>query len=61
MRYNTPRRGATAVGNRTFEWGARTYVMGVLNVTPDSFSGDGVGSDVDAAVHRALGRRPGPT
>ena len=55
MRYNTPRRGATAVGNRTFEWGARTYVMGVLNVTPDSFSGDGVGNDVDAAVRRALG------
>ena len=25
-----------------FEWGARTYVMGVLNVTPDSFSGDGL-------------------
>ncbi len=30
------------VGNFTFEWGARTYVMGVLNVTPDSFSGDGL-------------------
>ncbi|MCL4531050.1 MAG: dihydropteroate synthase [Chloroflexi bacterium] len=26
----------------TFEWGARTYVMGVLNITPDSFSGDGL-------------------
>ncbi len=25
-----------------FEWGKRTYVMGILNVTPDSFSGDGV-------------------
>src|SRR5260221_4611709 len=23
-------------------WGARTYVMGVLNITPDSFSGDGL-------------------
>lgn len=30
------------VGNRTLEWGARTYVMGILNVTPDSFSGDGL-------------------
>nr|HRC61748.1 dihydropteroate synthase [Dehalococcoidia bacterium] len=30
------------IGNRTFEWGARTYIMGILNVTPDSFSGDGV-------------------
>ena len=28
--------------------------MGVLNVTPDSFSGDGVGSDIDAAVEQAL-------
>ncbi len=54
MRYNTPRRGETAVGNRTFDWGARTYVMGVLNVTPDSFSGDGVGGNVNAAVRRAL-------
>jgi len=34
-------------------WGERTYVMGILNVTPDSFSGDGVGSDVRAAVARA--------
>lgn len=30
------------VGNFVFEWGARTYVMGVLNITPDSFSGDGL-------------------
>ena len=26
----------------TFEWGRRTYVMGILNATPDSFSGDGL-------------------
>ncbi len=26
----------------SFHWGERTYVMGILNVTPDSFSGDGV-------------------
>lgn len=36
-----------------FEWGKRTYVMGIVNVTPDSFSGDGV-MDVDAAVDRGL-------
>jgi dihydropteroate synthase len=30
------------VHGKTFAWGARTYVMGVLNVTPDSFSGDGL-------------------
>jgi dihydropteroate synthase len=26
----------------TFEWGKQTYVMGIVNVTPDSFSGDGL-------------------
>lgn len=30
------------VGNREFVWGSRTYVMGILNATPDSFSGDGL-------------------
>jgi dihydropteroate synthase len=30
------------IGNRTFDWGARTYLMGILNLTPDSFSGDGL-------------------
>ena len=30
------------VGAHTLEWGSRTYVMGILNVTPDSFSGDGL-------------------
>jgi dihydropteroate synthase len=30
------------IGNFTFDWGARTYVMGILNITPDSFSGDGL-------------------
>ncbi len=30
------------IGGHEFKWGARTYVMGVLNITPDSFSGDGL-------------------
>jgi len=30
------------IGNFTFDWESRTYVMGILNVTPDSFSGDGL-------------------
>src|SRR5690606_29282585 len=34
-------------------WGSRTYVMGIINATPDSFSGDGIGTDVQAAVARA--------
>jgi dihydropteroate synthase len=30
------------IGNRTLTWGARTFFMGILNLTPDSFSGDGL-------------------
>ena len=37
----------------SFEWGRKTYVMGIVNVTPDSFSGDGV-PDADAAVARGV-------
>ena len=36
-----------------FNWGARTYLMGVLNVTPDSFSDGGQFNSVDAAVAQA--------
>jgi dihydropteroate synthase len=43
----------TRCGSLELRWGERTYVMGILNVTPDSFSGDGVGDDVEAAVVRA--------
>jgi dihydropteroate synthase len=41
------------IGGRTFDWGSKTFVMGVINVTPDSFSGDGVGSDVETVVRMA--------
>ena len=41
-------------GDSLFEWGKRTYVMGIINATPDSFSGDGSGSDIDAALGRAV-------
>jgi dihydropteroate synthase len=40
---------------RRFTWGERTYVCGIINVTPDSFSGDGLAGNIDAAV--ALARR----
>ncbi len=43
------------IRDRQFVWGTRTYVMGVINISPDSFSGDGLGRDVDAAVEQ--GRR----
>ena len=41
--------GITRCGNMEFRWGQRTYVMGIVNVDPDSFSGDGL-CDADAAV-----------
>lgn len=40
-------------------WGTRTYVMGILNVTPDSFSGDGLATpdrDLADVVQAALSR-----
>lgn len=33
--------------NLPFEWGKQTYVMGIVNVTPDSFSGDGLATSDD--------------
>ena len=33
------------IGRRLFAWGERTFIMGILNVTPDSFSGDGLLAD----------------
>ena len=35
-------------------WGRRTYVMGVINVTPDSFSGDGMAGNIPGIVDLAL-------
>ena len=40
-------------GGREFLWGRRTYIMGIINLTPDSFSGDGVGTDVRKALDKA--------
>jgi dihydropteroate synthase len=40
--------------SRTLSLGERTLIMGVLNVTPDSFSDGGLFLDTDAAVARAL-------
>ena len=46
--------GRTRIGPAVFEWGTRTFVMGILNVTPDSFSGDGLlANGVDAALAQA--------
>jgi dihydropteroate synthase len=44
------------IGEQTLAWGTRTYVMGILNITPDSFSGDGLlaeSAGVDAVMGQA--------
>ena len=44
----------TVSGGESLVWGRRTYVMGIVNVSPDSFSGDGLGDDIPAIVDQAL-------
>ncbi|MCA1642744.1 MAG: dihydropteroate synthase [Acidobacteria bacterium] len=48
-----PRTGEWRLRDRALPWGARTLVMGVLNVTPDSFSDSGQFYDFDRAIAHA--------
>ena len=48
-----PDRGALEARGARYAWGERTYVMAIVNVTPDSFSGDG-SVEASGAVTRAL-------
>ncbi|NUQ00408.1 MAG: dihydropteroate synthase [Armatimonadetes bacterium] len=41
------------LAGRNLRFGERTYVMGVINLTPDSFSGDGLRGDAAAALQQA--------
>ncbi len=41
------------IGNHTFDTAHHTYVMGILNVTPDSFSDGGKFNRLDAALRHA--------
>lgn len=50
----TSRLRETHCGNCILRWGSRTYVVAILNVTPDSFSGDGIDGDVRQAVAQAV-------
>ncbi|MGP6157692.1 MAG: dihydropteroate synthase [Vulcanimicrobiaceae bacterium] len=52
-RVTNAERGALTARGRRFAWGARTYLMGIVNATPDSFSGDGR-PDPEGAIARAL-------
>ena len=48
---NNPKK--LTIRNKSFEWGKRTYLMGVLNVTPDSFSDGGDFNTIESAVAQA--------
>jgi dihydropteroate synthase len=52
-RYACEGREPFTIAGRAFNWGKRTYLMGVVNVTPDSFSGDGLGYDTEGALEQA--------
>jgi dihydropteroate synthase len=41
------------IRNHTFDWGKKTYLMGILNVTPDSFSDGGEFDNLEAALAQA--------
>jgi dihydropteroate synthase len=48
------------IGKNIFTWGSRTYTMGILNITPDSFSGDGILSS-GLPFGESSGSSPGDT
>ncbi len=52
-RHERNQMGELSYGGHRLEWGKKTYVMGILNVTPDSFSDGGQFNSVEAAVARA--------
>jgi dihydropteroate synthase len=42
------------IRGKIFGWGSRTYIMGILNVTPNSFSDGGRFQTVNAAIDQAI-------
>ena len=54
MQNNNSPLATTGCGDAEFRWGERTYIMGILNLSPDSFSGDGLS---DTAAVEAQARR----
>ncbi len=53
LRHFTTSPAPLSCASFTLTFGQKTYVMGILNLTPDSFSGDGLAGDVDGALRRA--------
>src|SRR4051812_18763326 len=49
---NQSKPASLEIAGKTLTWGSRTYLMGILNLTPDSFSGDGLAGDQTATVEQ---------
>ena len=47
-------KGRLNIADKVWEWGKQTYVMGILNVTPDSFSDGGRFVNLDSALKHAV-------
>ena len=42
------------INGHDFFWGNKTFVSGILNLTPDSFSGDGLSHNIKLAISQAI-------
>ena len=42
------------IGPGEFSWGSKTFILGILNLTPDSFSGDGLADNLKSAIAQGL-------
>lgn len=47
-------KGYLNIGNNVWEWDKRTYLMGILNITPDSFSDGGKFNNEESALMQAV-------
>lgn len=50
---NLERKKSIKIGNNTFDFGTRTFIMGIINITPDSFYDGGKYFDLNAALKHA--------
>ena len=53
-RLDNSKKQNTVIAGKTYKWGLKTYVMGIINVTNDSFSGDGIGYNPEIVAEKAL-------
>lgn len=52
LKYKKIRSNVIKLKDLTLDFGSRTYIMGILNITPDSFSDGGEYTDLENALNR---------